>query len=122
MYRYLIHAGAIFAYQIIDMTDSDKNEMVWWLDELCAGDQADKYLELFPEMHNRLWKYAVGIHIWNMTGDIDISKQDDVALVRNILKEIGASHAFDYVDNVFNECSPEEVCEILGNKAYLPEG
>lgn len=88
--------------------------MVWWLDEFCAGDQADKYLELFPEMNDRLWKYAVGVFVWNMEGLIDLTNPEDVSRVRNILKVIGSTPAFDFFDNVFNECPPDIVSEILG--------
>lgn len=94
--------------------------MVWWLDEFSAGDQADKYLELFPEMNDRLWKFAVGVHIWNMSGQIDISNPDDVSRVRLILKVLGTTPAFDFFDNVFNECSPDVVCEILGLSSKTP--
>lgn len=96
------------------MTDRERKEMVWWLDEFSAGDQADKYLELFPEMNERLWKYAVGVFIWNMSGEIDISNPDDVSRVRHILRTIGSTPAFYFFDNVFNECSPDVVSEILG--------
>lgn len=94
--------------------------MVWWLDEFNAGDQADKYLELFPEMNDRLWKYAVGVFVWNMEGLIDLTNPDDVSRVRNILKVIGSTPAFNFFDNVFNECPPEIVCEILGLSPKTP--
>ena len=94
--------------------------MVWWLDEFCAGDQADKYLELFPEMNDRLWKYAVGVFIWNMEGDIDLTNPDDLSRVRTILKVIGSTPAFDFFDNVFNECPPDIVSEILGLSPKTP--
>lgn len=102
------------------MTDRERKEMVWWLDEFSAGDQADKYHELFPEMNDRLWKYAVGVFVWNMEGLIDLTNPDDVSRVRNILKEIGSTPAFNFFDNVFNECPPEIVCEILGLSPKTP--
>lgn len=102
------------------MTDRERKEMVWWLDEFSAGDQADKYHELFPEMNDRLWKYAVGVFVWNMEGLIDLTNPDDVSRVRNILKVIGSTPAFNFFDNVFNECSPEIVCEILGLSPKTP--
>lgn len=100
------------------MKENEK-EMEWWLEEFMAGSQADKYLELFPEMYDRLWKYAVGVHIWIMSGEIDISNPAEVSHVRNILKTIGSTPAFDYFDNVFNECTPKEVWEILGKQRYI---
>lgn len=102
------------------MTDRERKEMVWWLDEFSAGDQADKYHELFPEMNDRLWKYAVGVFVWNMEGLIDLTNPYDVSRVRNILKVIGSTPAFNFFDNVFNECPPEIVCEILGLSPKTP--
>lgn len=94
--------------------------MEWWLGEFSAEDQAEKYLELFPEMNDRLWKYAVGIHIWAMEGDINLNNPDDISRVRTILKVIGSTPAFDFFDNVFNECNPDTVCEILGMSPKVP--
>lgn len=119
MYQFLMHLRSNFAIQRNNMTERERKEMEWWLDELMARSQADKYLELFPEMNDRLWKYAVGVHIWIISGDIDISNPADISRVRNILKTIGSTSAFDYFDNVFNECTPKEVLEILRKQTYM---
>lgn len=71
-------------------------------------------------MNDRLWKYTVGVFVWNMEGLIDLTNPDDVSRVRNILKVIGSTPAFNFFDNVFNECSPEIVCEILGLSPKTP--
>ena len=62
----MIHPAPNFASRLKIMTEKERKEMEWWLGEFSAEDQAEKYLELFPEMNDRLWKYAVGIHIWAM--------------------------------------------------------
>lgn len=71
-------------------------------------------------MNDRLWKYTVGVFVWNMEGLIDLTNPDDVSRVRNILKVIGSTPAFNFFDNVFNECPPEIVCEILGLSPKTP--
>lgn len=88
--------------------------MKWWLEEFCAGDQVDHYVELFPELDSRLAKFAVGIFIWNMKGLIDINNPDDVSRVRLILKVLDQTPGYDFFNNSFNEADPDTVCEIIG--------
>lgn len=94
--------------------------MKWWLDEFCAGDQVDHYVELFPELDSRLAKYAVGIFIWNMSGLIDINNPDDVGRVRQILKVLDQTPGYDFFDNVFNEAGPNVVSGIIGLSPMIP--
>ena len=96
----------------------------WWFAEFCSESQVDRYLELFPELKGRLSKFAIGIFLWNMVGEIDIHNIEDIKKVRNILKVLAQSPAFDFFDESFNECSPEEVCETIGisPKAAKEEG
>lgn len=46
-----------------NMQEKYRKHMKWWLDEFCAGDQVDHYVELFPELDSRLAKFAVGIFL-----------------------------------------------------------
>lgn len=96
------------------MQEKYRKHMMWWLDEFCAGDQVDHYVELFPELDSRLAKFAVGIFIWNMSGLIDINNPDDVSKVRLILKVLDQTPGYDFFDNVFNETDPDTVCQIIG--------
>lgn len=94
--------------------------MKWWLDEFGAGDQVDRYVELFPELDSRLAKFAVGIFIWNMKGLIDLNNPDDVSKVRLILKVIDRTPGYDFFDNVFNEADTDTVCGIIGMTSIAP--
>lgn len=94
--------------------------MTWWLDEFCAGDQVDHYVELFPELDSRLAKFAVGIFIWNMKGLIDINNPDDVSKVRLILRVLDQTPGYDFFDNTFNECDPDMVCQLIGMSPFAP--
>lgn len=94
--------------------------MTWWLDEFCAGDQVDHYVELFPELDSRLAKFAVGIFLWNMKGLIDINNPDDVSKIRLILKVLDQTPGYDFFDNVFNESDPDTVCQIIGCRRSFP--
>ncbi|MDE6303401.1 MAG: hypothetical protein K2M01_01125 [Paramuribaculum sp.] len=94
--------------------------MQWWLDEFCAGDQIDHYVELFPELDSRLAKFAIGIYVWNMSGYIDINNPDDVSKVRPILKVLDQTPGYDFFDNVFNEADPDPVCQIIGMSPVAP--
>lgn len=96
------------------MQEKYRRHMKWWLDEFCAGDQVDHYVELFPELDSRLAKYAVGIFIWNMSGEIDMANPSDVNRVHEILKVLDNTPGYHFFDNVFNECSPDIVSEIIG--------
>ena len=94
--------------------------MKWWLDEFCAGNQVDHYVELFPELDSRLAKFAIGIFVWNMTGLIDINNPDDVSKVRLILKVLDQTPGYDFFDNTFNECDPDMVCQLIGMSPVAP--
>ncbi len=96
------------------MQEKYRKHMTWWLDEFCAGDQVDHYVELFPELDSRLAKFAVGIFIWNMKGLIGINNPDDVRKVRSILKILDQTPGYEFFDNVFNEADPDTVCGIIG--------
>ncbi len=86
----------------------------WWLAELGAESEYERYMKLFPELNTRLAKYAIGVYQWNMTGEIDLSNATDVNLVHEILKAIdSSSSAFDYIDNDFNGCSTAAICGLL---------
>ncbi|MBD5344892.1 MAG: hypothetical protein HDR83_04935 [Bacteroides sp.] len=102
------------------MQEKYRKHMQWWLDEFCAGDQVDKYVELFPELDSRLAKFAVGIFLWNMNGLIDIDNPDDVSKVRLILKVVDQTPGYDFFDNVFNEADPDTVCQIIGMSPVTP--
>ncbi len=102
------------------MQEKYRRHMKWWLDEFCAGDQVDRYVELFPELDSRLAKFAVGIFIWNMDGEIDITNPMDVNRVHEILKMLDNTPGYYFFDNVFNECSPNVVCEIIGISPKTP--
>ncbi len=102
------------------MQEKYRRHMKWWLDEFCAGDQVDRYVELFPELDSSLAKFAVGIFIWNMEGSIDIDNPEDVKRVRNILRILDSTPGYNFFDNVFNECSPDIVCEIIGISPKTP--
>ena len=102
------------------MQEKYRKHIQWWLDEFCAGDQVDRYVELFPELDSRLAKFAVGIFLWNMKGLIDIDKHDDVSKVRLILKVLDQTPGYDFFDNVFNEADPDTVCQIIGMSPVCP--
>lgn len=102
------------------MQEKYRRHMKWWLDEFCAGDQVDRYVELFPELDSRLAKFAVGIFLWNMEGEIDITNPADVNRVHEILKVLDNTPGYYFFDNVFNECSPDVVCEIIGISPKTP--
>ena len=88
--------------------------MEWWFAEYTAESEVDHYLELFPELDGPLSKFAVGIFQWNLGKEIDINNADDVCRVRNILKVLDKSPAYDFFNEWFNGCSPDIVCEVLG--------
>ena len=46
------------------MQEKYRKHIQWWLDRFCAGDQVDRYVELFPEIDSRLAKFAVGIFLY----------------------------------------------------------
>lgn len=102
------------------MQEKYRKHMTWWLDEFCAGDQVDHYVELFPELDSRLAKFAVGIFLWNMKGLIDINNPDDVSKIRLILKVLDQTPGYDFFDNTFNECDPDTVCGIIGMSPIVP--
>lgn len=102
------------------MQEKYRRHMTWWLDEFCAGDQVDHYVELFPELDSRLAKFAVGIFLWNLKGLIDIDNTDDVSKVRLILKVLDQTPGYDFFDNVFNEADPDTVCQIIGMSPVVP--
>ena len=102
------------------MQEKYSKHMQWWLDEFCAGDQVDRYVELFPELDSRLAKFAIGIFVWNMSGYIDINNPDDVSKVRLILKVLDQTPGYDFFDNVFNEADPDTVCQIIGMSHVAP--
>lgn len=86
----------------------------WWLGEFCAEDRYEWLMELFPEFNTRLAKFAIGVYVWNMTGQIDLDNPDDVGRIRMMLKVIDTTPGFDLFDNVINEASPEMVSGIIG--------
>lgn len=89
----------------------------WWLAELGAESEYERYMGLFPEFNTRLAKYAIGVYLWNMTEEIDITKREDIDLVHKILNAIDSSScAFEYIDNDFNECTPNVICKMLNIK------
>ena len=94
--------------------------MTWWLDEFCAGDQVDHYVELFPELDSRLAKFAVGIFLWNMNGLTDIHYPADVRRGRVILTVHVQTPGFDFFENVFNDADPDTVCQIIGMSPVAP--
>ena len=96
-------------------------EVEWWFSEFSAQSEVERYFELFPELKSRLSKFAIGIYIWNMTGQIDINEPDDVGRVRLILKVLDQTPGFDFFDNTFNECTPDTVCEIIGMAPIVPQ-
>ena len=102
------------------MQEKYRKQIQWWLDEFCAGDQVDRYVELFPELDSRLAKFAIGIYVWNMSGYIDINNPDDVSKVRLILKVLDQTPGYDFFDNVFNEADPDTVCQIIGMSPVAP--
>lgn len=89
-------------------------EVEWWFSEFSAQSEVERYFELFPELKSRLSKFAIGIYIWNMTGQIDINEPDDVGRVRLILKVLDQTPGICFFENTFNECTPDTVCEIIG--------
>ena len=98
----------------MDMNNPYEKYIKWWLAELGAESEYELYMSLFPEFNTRIAKYAIGIYLWNMTEEIDITKREDIDLVHKILKAIdSSSSAFDYIDNDFNECSPKTICKML---------
>ena len=97
-----------------------RKHMQWWLDEFGAGDQVDRYVELFPELDSRLAKFAVGIYLWNAKGLIDINNPDDISKVRLILRVLDQTPGYDFFDNVFNEADPDTVCQIIGMSPVTP--
>lgn len=102
------------------MTKDYKKHIEWWFAEFVAESEVNHYLTLFPELNSRLSKFAIGIFIWNMTGQIDIGNPDDVSWVRLILKVLDQTPAFDFFDNTFNEADPDTVCEIIGMNPMVP--
>ena len=102
------------------MTKDYKKHIEWWFAEFAAESEVNHYLALFPELNSRLSKFAIGIFIWNMTGQIDIGNPDDVSRVRLILKVLDQTPAFDFFDNTFNEVDPDMVCEIIGMSPMAP--
>ncbi|WP_301710758.1 hypothetical protein, partial [uncultured Duncaniella sp.] len=96
------------------MTNPYEKHIKWWLGEFCAEDRYEWLMSLFPEFNTRLAKFAVGVYRWNMIGEIDLDKQEEVERVHTILKIIDNSPGYDFFDNVFNEASPDMVCGIIG--------
>ncbi|MDE5611797.1 MAG: hypothetical protein K2I90_07265, partial [Odoribacter sp.] len=96
------------------MKERYRKEIEWWFAEFAAEAEVDRYLELFPELKSRLSKFAIGIFIWNMDGQIDIDNPDDVSRVRLILKVLDQTPGFDFFDHNFNEADPDTVCQIIG--------
>ncbi len=96
------------------MTNPYERHIKWWLGEFCAEDKYEWLMSLFPEFNTRLAKYAVGVYRWNMMGEIDLDKPEDVERVHTILKIINSSPGFDFFDNVFNEASPDMVSGFIG--------
>ncbi len=96
------------------MSNPYEKHIKWWLAELDAEKEYDRYMTLFPEFNTRLAKYAIGVYLWDSTGEIDITRPEDINLIHKILKAIDASScAFDYIDNTFNECSPLLICKMV---------
>ncbi|MDE6079744.1 MAG: hypothetical protein K2G35_06745 [Duncaniella sp.] len=79
-----------------------------------AGNQAELFVRLFPELNSRLSKFAPGIFLWHTKGLIDIKNPDDVSKVRLMLKVIDKTPAYDFFDNLFNEANPDTVCQVIG--------
>lgn len=102
------------------MQEKYRKHMHWWLEEFGAGDQVDRYVELFPELDSRLAKFAVGIYLWNAKRLIDINNPDDVSKVRLILRVLDQTPGYDFFDNVFNETDPDTVCQIIGMSPVTP--
>ncbi|MBD5263054.1 MAG: hypothetical protein HDS39_03155 [Bacteroides sp.] len=96
------------------MQEKFQNYIAHRLKEIEADDQAEHYIELFPELDSRLAKFAIGIFLWNKSGEIDIDNPDDVGKVRIILKIIDQTPAFDFFDETFNDADPDTVLQILG--------
>lgn len=103
------------------MQERYRKEMNWWFAEFGAESEVEHYLELFPELKGRLSKFGIGIFIWNMAEQININNPDDVSRVRHILKVLDQTPGFDFFNNVFNECSPDTVCEIIGMSPMCPQ-
>ena len=102
------------------MQEKHRTHIHWWLDEFCAGNQVDLFVELFPELDSRLEKFAKGIFLWNMKGLIDIDNPDDISKVRLILKVLDKTPGYDFFDNVFNGADPDTVCQIIGMSPGAP--
>lgn len=83
-------------------------------EEYGAGQQVDRYVDLFPELDSRLAKFAPGILLWDLNGLIDIDNPDDVSRIRIMLRVLDQTPGFDFFDNVFNEADPDTVCAIIG--------
>ena len=117
MYHELRHLDANLAFM---MKERYRKEIEWWFSEFAAKNEVDRYLELFPELKSRLSKFAIGIFLWNMNGQIDIDNPDDVSRVRLILKVLDQTPGFDFFDNNFNEAAPDTVCQIIGMSPMTP--
>ncbi len=102
------------------MQEKYRKRITWWFEEFLAGSQIDRYVELFPELDSRLSKFAIGIFIWNMIGQIDIDNPDDVSRVRLILKVLDLTPGYDFFDEVFNEADIDTVCGIIGISKMAP--
>ena len=102
------------------MEEQYRKEIAWWFAELGLESEVDNYLALFPELNNRLSKFAIGILKWEIAGLIDINNPDDVSRVRLILKVLDQTPGFDFFDNTFNDCTPDTVCEIIGMSPMVP--